>query len=118
MWLAGQRRQGEASLLVVGCWSRKSTDVARIKTEVIIIMKERKQYPSKERLNELLRYEPDTGKLYWRVSRRAVKAGSLAGVQPTSEYGYRKVKIGGSEYKEHNIVWIMNGKQLPTSQIH
>jgi len=57
--------------------------------------------------HELFRYDPETGKLFWRVtkSNRAV-AGSLAGTVDAD--GYIGINTGRKIYKAHRIIWDMN----------
>lgn len=66
-----------------------------------------KKLPSNKRLNELLRYNPKTGELRWRVNRRgATKAGDIAGyLNPVS--GYYIVTIDGVRYRAHRICYKM-----------
>ena len=64
-----------------------------------------KRLPTNARLNELLDYNPQTGKLFWKVHRRGLaKAGKIAGVLDTSR-GYVKVSIDGIRYKAHRICY-------------
>lgn len=66
-----------------------------------------KKLPSNQRLNELLRYNPQTGELRWKTNRRgAAKAGQLAGVVDKSR-GYVKISIDNIRYKAHRICYKM-----------
>lgn len=53
---------------------------------------------------ELFRYDPDSGKLFWKITRsnRAV-AGTEAGT--IDKDGYRVINVGGKINKAHRIVW-------------
>lgn len=55
---------------------------------------------------DLFRYDPDTGKLFWRVtkSNRAV-AGTEAGT--TDKDGYVNINTNGKVRKAHRIIWDM-----------
>ncbi|MGV7034863.1 HNH endonuclease signature motif containing protein [Methylobacterium symbioticum] len=59
------------------------------------------------RLRELLRYEPDTGNLIWRVRRS--KGGSGAQVGDTAGYtaedGYVRVSVDNRRYLAHRLAW-------------
>jgi hypothetical protein len=62
----------------------------------------------------LLRYDPSTGRMFWRVARGRVAAGQPAGtliVRQTRSF-YR-VKIMGSVYSMHHIAWLLMTKQWP-----
>lgn len=80
-------------------------------------------------LRKLLRYEPETGKLFWRersvchfddANRRAswkcnnwnsIYSDKEAGT--TLDTGYRNIHIGGSLIRGHRIVWAMyHGQSL------
>jgi len=76
-------------------------------------MREHKKHPSKERLDELLRYEPETGKLFWKRSGQACghKINAEAGAITSS--GYRSIRIDRVGYSAHNLVWIMKNYFLP-----
>lgn len=76
-----------------------------------------KNHITYERANQLLRYEPETGKLFWkeRPSRSKVIVGERAGC--TAPDGYRVVKVDGVIYKEHRIAWLLMTGVLPTCDI-
>ncbi|ABF71310.1 p057 [Rhizobium phage 16-3] len=57
-----------------------------------------------ERLRALLRYNPFTGRFYWRVNRSNVKAGDLAGKLASN--GYWKIKIDGVDYTGQQLAWL------------
>lgn len=67
-----------------------------------------KQLPSIEEINDLLRYEPETGRFYWNKRRCGTVFGKQAGT--TCEKGYTRIKINGSLYLAHRLAWkITNG---------
>ena len=71
--------------------------------------RKRKPLPPVKRLRELLNYNPDTGVLTWRVQRRSIKPGSVAGA--VGKWGYRDVTVEGVSYKAHRIIFkIMTGR--------
>lgn len=68
-----------------------------------------------ELLHKMLRYDPDTGALYWRVAPcRSVKAGDEAG---SAFKGYRRVRVGGRQILNHRVIWAMNKGYWPTAPI-
>lgn len=56
-------------------------------------------------VGRLLRYDEETGALYWRVSLRKGTAGKLAG-RP-AERGRIEVRIYGKTFKAHRLIWLM-----------
>ncbi len=61
---------------------------------------------SRERVLEVLSYDPETGNFHWRVrcSPRA-PIGSVAGV--IHPWGYRIIGIDGRDYKAHRLAWLV-----------
>jgi hypothetical protein len=58
-----------------------------------------------ERLRQLLRYSPETGRFYWRVSRGGVAAGTEAGSR-SQTHGYRVIGIDGAFHLAHRLAWL------------
>jgi len=74
---------------------------------------------SYERANELLRYDPDTGKLYWQVrTTHRIRIGDEAGtlVRDTTNT-YRQVRIDRRTYLTHRIAWLLHYKVWPDGEI-
>lgn len=67
------------------------------------------------RLRELLHYDPDTGVFMWRVTRRQMRFGDVAGHIFIG--GYRKIKIDGRFYGAHRLAWLWMTGALPKAQI-
>ena len=68
------------------------------------------------KLNELLEYEPHTGRLYWKVSRGFIRAGAEAG---GAFKDYRVITIDSKRYQEHILIWrIIKGVRNPTKPWH
>lgn len=66
-----------------------------------------------EIVRKLLRYDPETGHLYWRESRGRIAAGMVAGTVK-SDRGYISVRIDGVTYYGHRLAWaLQTGKQVP-----
>ena len=64
-----------------------------------------KEYPSVERIRELLSYDPDTGVFHWkpRRDRCPMPAGALAGW--ANSLGYLHISIGNKKYLGHRLAW-------------
>src|ERR1019366_6377154 len=62
----------------------------------------------KDMVEGLLSYDPETGKLYWKVSPKHshVKAGSEAG-SLSSSHGYVQIQIAGRLYQAHRIAHLL-----------
>ncbi|EDQ4670251.1 HNH endonuclease [Salmonella enterica] len=61
--------------------------------------------------HELFRYDQETGKLFWKVTRGRVKAGYEAG--RISMYGYREFRHNGKYFKSHRVIWDMFNPEDP-----
>lgn len=73
-----------------------------------IVGNNRNDMPSLDYLNSILRYED--GKLFWKISKQNVRAGSRAGSFHKSS-GYRRIRIDGVDYQEHHICWMLGNQQ-------
>ena len=73
-----------------------------------------------EELRTLLRYEPSTGKLFWRdvgsPQRRAKYAGKEA-FTANDGNGYRQSRIDGEQYRAHRVIWAMVHGAWPAQQV-
>ena len=56
-----------------------------------------------EYLQQLLRYDPDTGDLWWKKFRQGTKRGHPAG--NISQGGYRAICIDGVQLLAHRVAW-------------
>jgi len=56
-------------------------------------------------------FEYVDGKLFWRVTRGRVRAGSEAGV--IAKNGRRYVQVYGKKNLTHRIIWAMHNEELP-----
>jgi hypothetical protein len=76
-----------------------------------------KPLPSRERLDELLSFDPATGEIRWKVSRGNCKVGDIAGTINTNpRYGMQRlnIKIDGILYKAHRLAhYYYTGEQPP-----
>jgi hypothetical protein len=68
-------------------------------------------------VSALLRYDPATGFLYWRVDGRGRRrAGQRAG-SAASTSGYRQVSVLGTLVVEQRVAWLLMTGAWPTHQI-
>ena len=69
-----------------------------------------------ERLREVLRYDRDTGKFYWRVKTcRKVVPGAEAG--HTDRKGYVCIRIDGEIHRAHHLAWLYEHGEWPALQV-
>lgn len=69
-----------------------------------------------QRANELLRYDPESGLLTWKLARRnGFALGSLAGCE--SSNGYIRLKIDGVQYLAHRVAWFIHHSEWPPGPI-
>jgi len=71
-----------------------------------------------ERANELLRYDPESGKLTWRVNRGPAKACREAGCDlHVKRQTYRVIGIDGTLYLAHRVAWLLYYGEWPENEI-
>lgn len=72
--------------------------------------------PSKERLKELLHYDPGTGD-FTRLVRtsNSVKIGDIAGGLDAD--GYRYIRVEGKKYRAHRLAWLWMTGAWPIDQL-
>lgn len=73
-----------------------------------------KPLPIPSDIGDFIRYEPETGLFFWRVTvGMTAKAGSAAGSLNNS--GYWRIMFRGRTYGGHRVAWfLMTGEQPPT----
>ena len=87
-----------------------------------------KDLPSPELLRKLLRYEPETGKLFWRHRPLSMFKGEKWFKMWNTRYsgklavsqdgkGYLRLEIGGKMIKAHRAIWAMQNNHWPSGQI-
>lgn len=65
-----------------------------------------------EDLKRQMRYEPDTGKLFWLVSKKGVTAGRQVSPRPTTD-GYMQCVFNGQHYYQHVLIWFYQTGEWP-----
>ena len=90
--------------------------------------------PTPEVLRQLLRYEPETGKLFWRVRdpsffkdgvktaihQAAIFNGSLAGnvaLTTLHKQGYLRGRVFNKTYAAHRVVWAIHYGEWPDGEV-
>lgn len=68
-----------------------------------------------ERLRELLRYDPKTGRWVWLVARSRTKLGAGAG--NIAKDGYRHIRIDGKKYKSSRLAWFYQTGEWPPDDV-
>lgn len=88
----------------------------------------KKILPTPEELRQLLRYEPETGKLYWKERPLSMFSSSRIGNAWNAKHvgkealivdnnGYRKGRIFGVEFMAHRVAWAVVTGQWPSGHI-
>jgi hypothetical protein len=79
------------------------------------------QLPDIAYLRQRFRYEPETGKLYWRPHAAASRAWNTryAGVEAAGAHnaGYFRVSLDGVKQLAHRVAWAVHFGVWPTAQI-
>lgn len=63
----------------------------------------------------LLNYNPETGDLTWKVSRRKCRAGAVVGTR-TPE-GYVATGLGGRAQMAHRVAWMLMTGEMPPARV-
>jgi|688.fasta_scaffold620905_1 hypothetical protein len=77
--------------------------------------------PSRERLDELLSFDPATGEIRWKVSRQGIKIGDEAGnIWTNLKTGikYRHIRIDGIKYLAHRLAHYYYTDEQPPEVDH
>lgn len=76
-----------------------------------------------ERVHELLRYDPDSGKLFWRVDIRSGANGNQCHARAGDEAGHKRkdgyisVSVDGYVWKAHRLIWFMVKGVKPRTEV-
>jgi hypothetical protein len=94
----------------------------------------KKPIPTPEELRQLLRYEPETGKLYWLerpvsmfvdgdhsaghtcAAWNAKFAGKIA-FTATTKWGHKRGRLAGNNFKAHRVAWALYTGNWPNGEI-
>ncbi len=68
-----------------------------------------------EKARELVEYDPETGKFYWRNRVSKMRCGSEAGY--ANPRGYRQISFQGKRYLAHRLAWLISYGRWPREQI-
>jgi hypothetical protein len=58
-----------------------------------------------------LRYEPETGRIFWKVARQRIRVGQEAGC--FNHDGYAKIQVNGVVYQSHRLAWLLHHGRWP-----
>jgi hypothetical protein len=77
----------------------------------------KRHLPTVERLHKLLRLDPETGRLYWRVHRGGTATQGSEAFTAVSPYGYRRGTIDGKQFLAHRVVYALAHGRLPDCDV-
>lgn len=94
----------------------------------------KKPLPTPETLRQLLRYEPETGKLFWKERPMEMFADSKRGAKTqcdtwnsrhagkeaftnTSKYGYRRGIVLNQNHQAHRVIWAIAYGEWPAQDV-
>lgn len=66
-------------------------------------------------MNSQLRYEPETGLLFWKVRKRGRKMNRPVGVENTN--GYLQIRIDRARVTSHRVIWLLSTGKWPNNEI-
>jgi hypothetical protein len=70
----------------------------------------------KNEMNAMFKYEPETGNIYWKISRGIHHSvGAIAGCFDCK--GYIIVRLDGKGYKAHRLAWLLHYGEWPSKSL-
>ena len=70
---------------------------------------------TKERLLELLTYNPETGVFTWKAARGVAKVNQVAG--SVNKAGFRTIRLDNKFYPAHALVWLAENGEHPAGRL-
>jgi hypothetical protein len=72
---------------------------------------------TRDRIVELLSYEPATGEFRWKVRRgnNGANVGDIAG--EITRFGYRRICVDGRSYPAHHLAWLIHYGSWPSLHV-
>ena len=68
-----------------------------------------------DRFRDLLRYDPETGRFYWKANRGKGRVGAIAGA--VSDLGYLVIMIDGKRIRASRMAWLFTHNEWPKNFI-
>jgi len=68
-----------------------------------------------DRIKQLVAYDPETGRFWWKVNCGRGRAGTVLGSEHSG--GYRECKIDGERFFLHRLAWLYFYGEMPKEQI-
>lgn len=69
-----------------------------------------------ENVRSRLEYVAETGDLCWKKSKRGMRAGTMAATV-LNQKGYRRIRIDGSTYQQHRVIWFLLKGEWPKNEL-
>lgn len=67
--------------------------------------------------DRLFRYDPSTGHIFWKVSRRGVRAAAGMRAGHMSKNGYVQIRTRGRRLLGHRLAWLLAHGHMPEAEI-